>query len=98
MRYPPKASDIEDQITIQMELAGLATINAIRSMHKDLEQLYRTQLAALVLDEALPRLGFSQPTAFARCHRTNALAICSSRLEPKSRWSEDQRLAASQIG
>lgn len=57
MGYLPSASDIEHQITIQMELAALTTVNDIRSMHEDLERLYRTQLVALVVAEALPRLG-----------------------------------------
>ena len=57
MGYLPSASDIEHQITIQMELAALTTVNDIRSMHEDLERLYRTQLVALVVAEALPPLG-----------------------------------------
>lgn len=85
MGYPPNASDIEHQITIQMELAGLTTVDDIRSMHEDLERLYRTQLVALALAEALPRLGDSHPTAFARSHRAHPLAICSSRLGPKEK-------------
>ena len=63
MVYPQSASDVKHQITVQMELADLATVYEIRLMHEDLEQLYRTQLVALVLAEALPPLVVSRPTA-----------------------------------
>ena len=61
MVYPQSASDVQHQITVQMELADLATVYEIRLMHEDLEQLYRTKLVALVLAEALPRLVVSRP-------------------------------------
>lgn len=95
MVYPPNASDIEHQITIQVQLAGLTTVDDIRSMHEDLEQLYRTQLVALALAEALPRLGASQYRYRPQPSRSSLIAATEPGHDTLVVWKLDRRVSAS---
>lgn len=72
MHSLPDAAHLQSQISIQLALAELATVDKIRAMHRDLEKLYRAQLVAVVLAE---KLATQTPSSSAGPLRTPSPAM-----------------------